>query len=137
MSNIVTTNVDLGSVLLNAENTVFNPAVITVPADTTLVEGTILAVDSVSLKYVPFVKGGTTNDNGIPKTVLTYDVQNTTGAPVDTAARLPAAAEVYINRLVIAADGDNSNVDQAVIDQLRDYSIIPAESQDLTVFDNQ
>lgn len=137
MSNITITNVLLGSVLFQAESAVFNADEITVGAGVTLAEGTILARDSVSGKLVPFVKGGTTNEDGIPKTVLTYDVTNDGGAPADIAARVPANAKVYVNKLIIAADGDASNVDAVVIDQLRSFSIIPAESDDLTIFDNQ
>lgn len=137
MPNITITNIDNGNVLLNAEQTVFNTAELTLGAGVTAAEGTILALDTSTLKLVPFVKGGTTNGNGVPSTVITYDVTNDGGAPADIPVRIPAGAEVYINRLVIAADGDNTNVDAVVVDQLRDVSIIPAESSDLTVLDNQ
>lgn len=137
MPNMKVENIDNGGVLFQAETTVFNTDVLTLGDGVTAVEGTILARDTSTLKLVPFVKGGTTNGDGVPSTVLTYDVKNESGAAGDVPVRIPAECKVYINRLVIAADGDNSNVDAAVIDQLRDFSIIPAESSDLTVLDNQ
>lgn len=137
MPNITTTNIDNGSVLFQAEQSVFNDRTLTLGASTTALEGTILALDTSTLKLVPFVKGGTTNGNGVPSTVLTYAVTNPAGAPADVAVRVPGNAKVYTSRLVIAADGDNTNVDAVVINQLRDFSIIPVESTDLTVYDNQ
>lgn len=137
MANINITNVDLGSVLLKASPLEFREDTLIVAATTTLVEGTILARDSVSLKLVAYIKGGVTNENGIPKTVLTYDVANATGAPVDNAVRVPALASVRKQRLVIDADGDDTNIDAAVIDQLRDYGITPINADDKSVLDNQ
>ncbi len=98
--------------------------------------GTILAVDSVSLKYVPFVKGGSTNENGIPKAILGVELDATAGAG-DFAVRPLVSATVNKNLLVIDADGDNSNIDLAVIDQLRDYTIIVEDVEELAAYDNQ
>ena len=72
MTNLTITNVDLGNVILKDGE--FRDDLLTFAGAGTVVEGTILARDSVSLKLVPFVKGGVTNENGIPKAVLTYDV---------------------------------------------------------------
>ncbi len=137
MPNITVTNIDNGSVLFQAEQTVFNSDVVTLGAGITAAAGTILARDTSTKKLVPFVKGGTTNGNGVPSTVLTYAATNESESTADVPVRVPGAAKVYIDRLIIAADGDASNVDTTVIDQLRDFSIIPAESVDLTVLDNQ
>ena len=71
MSMTITNN-DLGSVIL--KDAQFRDGLITFAGAATLLEGTILAVDSVSLKFVPFVKGGATNENGIPKAILTYEL---------------------------------------------------------------
>lgn len=133
MSNITITNNDLGSVIL--KDAQFRDGAITFAGADTFVEGTILAVDSVSLKFVPFVKGGVTNENGIPKAILTYDV-TATGAG-DVQARVGVAGSYRKERLVIDADGDASNVDQAVIDQLRDYGLVPIDVQELNISDNQ
>lgn len=133
MSNITITNNDLGNVIL--QDAQFRDGPITFAGADTLLEGTILAVDSVSLKFVPFVKGGVTNENGIPKAILTYEVV-ATGAG-DIQSRVGVAGSYRKERLVIDADGDASNVDQAVIDQLRDYGLVPIDVQELNILDNQ
>jgi len=137
MANITIENVDLGSVLLKSSPIGFRDDTLTVGATTTLAEGTILARDSGTGKLIAFVKGGVTADNGIPKTVLTYAVANEGGAPADSPVRVPAVASVRKQRLIIAADGDATNVDDAVIDQLRDYGITPIDVDDLSILDNQ
>lgn len=95
--------------------------------------GTILARDSVSLKLVLFVKGGSTNQNGIPKAVLTYRVVTT--AAGDVKVRALVKGEVNFDRLIIDADGTNANIDAAVKDQLRDYGITPSKHQQLGAYD--
>lgn len=133
MSNITVTNVDIGNVILKDGE--FRDDLLTFAGAATVKEGTILARDSVSLKLVPFVKGGVTNENGIPKAVLTYDV-TATGAG-DVAIRDMVSGSVRAQRLVIDADGDASNVDAAVLDQLRDYALVSIDVQELNILDNQ
>lgn len=133
MSNITITNVDLGNVILKYGE--FRDDLLTFAGAGTVVEGTILARDSVSLKLVPFVKGGVTNENGIPKAVITYDVE-AAGAG-DVAVRDMVSGSVRAQRLIIDADGDGSNVDAAVLDQLRDYSLVSIDAQELNILDNQ
>jgi hypothetical protein len=133
MSNITITNNDLGNVIL--KDAQFRDGAVTFAGAGTLAEGTILAVDSVSLKFVPFVKGGATNENGIPKAILTYDV--TAAGAGDIQSRVGVAGSYRKERLVIDADGDATNVDQAVIDQLRDYGLVPIDVQELNILDNQ
>lgn len=133
MSNITVTNVDIGNVILKDGE--FRDDLLTFAGAATVKEGTILARDSVSLKLVPFVKGGATNENGIPKAVLTYDV-TATGAG-DVAIRDMVSGSVRAQRLVIDADGDASNVDAAVLDQLRDYALVSIDVQELNILDNQ
>ncbi len=133
MSNITITNVDLGNVILKDGE--FRDDLLTFAGAATVKEGTILARDSVSLKLVPFVKGGATNENGIPKAVITYDV-TATGAG-DVPVRDMVSGSVRAERLIIDADGDGSNVDAAVLDQLRDYSLVSIDVQELNILDNQ
>lgn len=133
MSNITVTNNNVGSVIL--KDAQFRDGPVTFAGAGTLLSGTILAVDSVSLKFVPFVKGGATNENGIPKAVLTYEV-TATGAG-DVQSRVGVSGSYRKDLLVINADGDASNVDQAVIDQLRDYGLVPLDVQELNILDNQ
>lgn len=133
MSNITITNNNAGSVIL--ESGEFRDDLLTFAGAATVKEGTILARDSVSLKLVPFVKGGSTNGNGIPKAVLTYAVTST-GAG-DVSIRDMVSGSVRKPLLVIDADGDASNIDNAVIDQLRDYSLVSIDVQELNILDNQ
>lgn len=133
MANITITNCDLGNVVLEGAD--IRDELLTFAGAGTVVEGTILARDSVSLKMVVFEKGGSTNENGIPKAVLTYDV-TATGAG-DVAIRACEGGKVRKERLIIDADGDGSNIDAAVLDQLRDYAIIPIDVQELNIQDNQ
>lgn len=133
MPNINIENVDVGSVIL--QDAQFRDDTLTFAAGGTVVEGTILARDSVSGALVPFVKGGTTNENGIPKAVVTYDV-TATGAG-DVPVRVGVAGSYRKERLVIDADGDDSNIDAAVIDQLRDFGLTPIDVKELGILDNQ
>jgi hypothetical protein len=126
------TTIDNGSVEL--EGGEFRDELITFAGTDTFAAGTILARDSVSLKLVLFVKGGSTNQNGIPKAVLTYPVSRT-GAG-DVKGRVLIAGKVNKNRLIIDADGTDANIDAAVIDQLRDYGIDPVDVQQLGALDN-
>lgn len=133
MPNIRVENVDIGSVVL--EGAVFRDEALTFAGIDTLVDGTILARDSVSLKLVPFVKGGVTNGNGIPKAILTYDVTSTGAGDV----RIRAAVEGRFRkeRLIIDADGTGANVDNAVLDGLRDYGLTAVDVDELNILDNQ
>ena len=133
MPNLTITNLDVGSVVL--KNGEFRDDLLTFAGAGTVIEGTILARDSVSLKLVPFVKGGVTNENGIPKAVLTYDV--TAAGAGDEAIRDMVSGSVRAERLVIDADGDASNIDNAGLDQLRDYSLVSIDVQELNILDNQ
>ena len=47
------------------------------------------------------------------------------------------SGSVRAERLIIDADGDGSNVDAAVLDQLRDYSLVSIDVQELNTLDNQ
>lgn len=133
MPNITVENVDIGNVIL--QNAEFRDDVLTFAGADTFVAGTILARDSVSGNLVPFVKGGATNENGIPKAILTYDVE-AAGAG-DVPVRVGVSGHYRKERLVIDADGDASNVDNVVIDQLRDYSLVPIDVDELNILDNQ
>jgi len=134
MANIVITNVDNGSVVLERGQTQHD-ATFTAAGAGTLLAGTILAVDSVSSKYVVFEKGGTTNENGIPKAVITYDV--VAAGAGDLTVDVQVSGKFRLERMVIDADGDSSNIDQAVKDQLRDYGLIAVPVRDLSALDNQ
>lgn len=133
MGDPVITNVDLGSVVHS--DALFRDEALTFGGAGTVLEGTILARDSVSLKLVPFVKGGVTNENGIPKAIATFDV-TATGAG-DIPIRAMESGNVRKQRLIIAADGDDSNVDNKVLDQLRDFRLMALDVEELNILDNQ
>lgn len=119
MANITTTSVDTASLVIRDDE--HEDGILDIAASGTFKEGLILARDSVSLKFVPFVKGGSTNENGIPKAVLPYELIAATSA--DQRVRVLTGGVVLKRKLVILADGDDANVDAAVRDQLRSYGI--------------
>lgn len=132
MPNITITSVDLNSPIL--EEADFRDDTLTFAGADTFAPGTILARDSVSLKLVLFVKGGVTNENGIPKAILTYEVSNT-GAG-DVPVRVGVAGKYRKEKLIIDADGSDVNIDAAVIDQLRNYGLVPINVDELNIADN-
>lgn len=132
MANPTKTTCDQGTVQLR--DVQHADGVVTFGGVATYPEGTILARDSVSLKYVAFVKGGSTNQNGIPKAVLAQAL--TSGGAGDLPARVQISGEVLKERLIIQADGNDSNIDGAVLDQLSDYKITPVSVKQLARLDN-
>ncbi|MEG1884831.1 MAG: head decoration protein [Alistipes sp.] len=127
------TNIDTGSVILVDAR--FSDEVLTLAGAATVKAGTILARDSVTNKLVLFVKGGSTNGNGIPKAIITYEVV-ATGAG-DTAIRAGISGAYRKSRCVIHADGNDTNIDAVVQDQLRDYGLRVASVKELGLLDNQ
>jgi hypothetical protein len=132
MANITITNNDLGGVEL--EGAVCQDELITFGGADVLAPGTILARDSSTLKLVIFVKGGSTNGNGVPKAVLTYPVVST--GIGDVKSRVLVKGRVNRERLIIDAQGDGSAVDAAVLDGLRLYGIVPSRVDQLAEYDN-
>lgn len=133
MADPIIANVDLGNVIHS--DALFRDELLTFTGAATVIGGTILARDSSSLKLVPFVIGGSTNGNGIPKAVVTHDV-TATGAG-DIAIRAMQSGNVRAARLVVNADGDASNITAKELDELRDYKIIALDTQELNGLDNQ
>ncbi len=131
--SLVIENVDQGTVVL--ADAIHDDGLLTFAGATTSVEGTILARDSVSLKFVPYVIGGVTNENGIPKAVVTYDV--VAAGAGDEAIRAMVSGNVRAERLVVDADGDASNITDAILDQLRDYGVVALSVNELNILDNQ
>lgn len=123
MANSTNTDVDFGSLVL--ETPVFEDGLFTAGGAGTVKKGTILARHSGTLKFIAFVKGGSSNGNGTPVAVLPADLE-ATGA-TDFPTRALVRGVVNKKRLVIAADGDDSNVDAAVRDQLRSFGIVPVD----------
>jgi hypothetical protein len=133
MGDPVITNNDVGGVTRRAGRYEDNALVFA--GAVTVLAGTILARDSVSLKLVLFVIGGSTNENGIPKAVVDYPV--TAAGAGDEQIRALVEGEVQAERLVVDADGDASNLTKAHWDMLRNYGIVVVSAQDLSYLDNQ
>jgi hypothetical protein len=127
------TNNDLGSVEL--EGAVCDDELVTFGGADTFAAGTILARDSSTDKLVLFVKGGSTNGNGTPKAVLSYAV-TATGAG-DVKSRVIVKGRVIRERLIIDADGTGENIDEVVLDQLRNYGIVASKVEQLAEYDTQ
>ncbi len=89
---------------------------------------------AASGKIVPFEKDGAGGAQ-IPKYIIT-DALTSTGAG-DYPTRLLISGRVRKGDLVIDSDGDDSNVDQTVIDQLRDFTMLPESITQLGELDNQ
>jgi len=126
-------NVNVGNVVL--KDAELRDELLTFAGAGTVLEGTILARDNVSLKLVPYVKGGAVNENGIPKAVVTYDI--VAAGAGDESIRAMVSGVVRKELLIIDADGDGSNIDNAVLDELRDYTLISIDVQELNIQDNQ
>lgn len=133
MPNIVKTTIDNGSVLAPDAEPEYRDELVTFGGADDFAAGTILARDSVSLKLVLFVKGGSTNQNGIPKAILTQPLSASGAGDVKTRALI--AGKVRKERLVIDADGNDTNIDAAVIDQLRAVGFTPVNTQQLATLD--
>ena len=83
--------------------------------------GTLLARDTSTLKLVPFVKGGSTDGNGIINSVLTAEL--VASAAQDYNVSVTIAGQVDKDLLIIDADGNASNVDAAIVDELAKMGI--------------
>lgn len=85
-------------------------------------------------KLVPYAIAGAGGAQ-IPKAVLTYDV--TAAGAGDEAIRDMVTGAVRKSRLVIDADGDDSNITDAILDELRSYTLVAIDVQELNILDNQ
>lgn len=83
---------------------------------------------------VPFATDGAGGAQ-VPIAILTYEVTATGAA--DIPIRAGVAGSYRKERLVIDADGDDSNIDAAVMDQLRNYGLVPIDVKELNILDNQ
>lgn len=133
MPNMTFTDIDTATGIVLGGDPKFRDELITFAGVATLLRGCLLARDTVSKKLVPYVKGGSTNGNGIVCAVLTYPVTST-GAG-DFKHRVLMKGNVCKNRLVINADGNATNIDGTVIDLLRDVGLMPEDVQSLTGYD--
>lgn len=109
---------------------------VTFGGSATYTYGTIFARDTTSNKYVPFVKGGTTNGNGVPAAILLEKSINRGTAGDLVGVLLLTAGKVRKDKLIIAADGNASNIDSGVLALLRDQNIHAVAVLDHAVANN-
>jgi hypothetical protein len=132
MPNITITQNNLTNPIL--EGAYYRDETLTLAAAGTILAGTILARSTSTLKLVLYVKGGSTNGNGIPCAILPYTLVATASGDVQT--RVAITGKVRRQRLVIAADGTSVNIDGAVVDQLRNVGFTPISVSELNIADN-
>lgn len=85
-------------------------------------------------KMIPFAIAGAGGAQ-IPIAIITFD-SVATGAG-NEAIRAGVAGSYRKERLIIDADGDGSNITDAILDQLRDFGLVPIDVQELNKLDNQ
>jgi len=131
---VITVN-DVGQIGIGACD-VEHDTLMTFAGADVLAAGTILARDTADGgQWQIYAKGGSTNGNGVAQGVLAYAV-TATGAS-DIALDVIVRGTVNETRLVIDADGDASNVDYTVTDDLRDSNILVKPVLQLAQEDNQ
>lgn len=128
-----TTNYDFSQVAQG--NNSYEDNVIAFGGADTLVKGTIIARNTSTLKLQIYVKGGSTNGNGVPVGVLENEVV-ATGAG-DVACRPIMTGLIDSSKLIIDADGNGSNVDATVLDLLRQTGLVPKDYEELVTLGNQ
>jgi hypothetical protein len=132
MANPVSTTCDQGAVQIR--DCQWADGVITFGGAATYKVGTILARDSATGKLIAYVKAGVTNGNGIPKGILAEDLV-ATGAG-DLPGRFFVKGEFVKEKLIIQADGSDTNIDAVVIDLLQDFGLTAVSAKQLAVLDN-
>jgi hypothetical protein len=85
-------------------------------------------------KIVPFAIAGVGGAQ-IPTEILTFDV-TATGAG-DVPIRGMVSGDVRKERLIIDLDGTGANITDEILDQLRDFTIVAGDVQELNILDNQ
>jgi hypothetical protein len=121
MANLTTTEIDIGQLELGECE--HEDGTVNFSGADTLVRGTILARHTGNLKLQIYVKGGSSNGDGVPECVLAHDLVATGSG--DLPCRVIIKGTVNKRRLVIDAQGDDSAIDATVRDLLRDHGITP------------
>ena len=104
--------------------------VVTFAATATHLYGLIYARATSTGKLIPYVKGGVADGNGVPVAVLLMDSISRVGAGDVNGVLVLIQGEVRKEQLIIFADGNSSNVDDAVIRLLKAAGIIVTKTVD-------
>lgn len=99
-------------------------------------DNTIVAMDTSTLKLVPYVKGGSTNGNGVIYGIVTNGFTATTSGDTPVRVLTGPNTKVLKKYLVIHADGTYTNIDNAVKLLALGVGINIVESKSLHVADN-
>lgn len=127
MPNITITNSDSGSVVVELGGTQDGLLLNAEAAEVTFVAGTLLSQTGADFVVFAGVAG--------PVFVLTYDVVAPASGNVGITAL--SAGRVNVNRLVVHDVDPPVPLTPAYLSQLRDYSIIPVDVEQLGAIDNQ
>jgi hypothetical protein len=120
----VTTNRYGGSIAL--DQAVHRDEVLVFAGAGTVLKGTLLGRVTATGKLKPMATAANDGSQNA-QSVLTYDV-TATGAG-DVAIRAMVEGQVNRNRLIIALDGNGTNITPAILDQLRNFGIVPVDVQ--------
>ena len=135
MADPVITNNDLGSAIV--ERGEFEDGPLIFAAADTFAADTIVARHTTNLSFQLYVKGGAADGNGVPVGILVNEsVRSVAEGAGNNRERIMISGIVNENRLVIDADGDNSNIDATVRDLLRQTGITPIDVEQLARLDN-
>ena len=129
MPNIETTTTYIGGGI-ELQDGQFRDEVLAFAGAATVLKGTILARVAATGKLVPFSPAGSGGAE-IPKAVLTYDVARASAG--DESIRAMVRGVANRNRLIIAADGNGTNITAGHLDQLRNCGITPIDVQQLAL----
>lgn len=102
----------------------------------TYVYGTIYARATDTGTLIPYVKGGSTNGNGVPVAIQLDASINRTGAGTVTGVLVLTAGKVRRDKLVILADGNATNIDAVVMSLLQSQNISAVSALDHAVANN-
>jgi hypothetical protein len=130
MAVVTTTSINWGGTDITLRDEQFRDEVVTFAGAATIVRGTILGRITATGKLKAWASGSS-DGSQVPIAVAAYDIV-ATGAG-DVAARVIVRGEVRRNHLIIDADGTGVNITPALIDQLRDYGILPVDVQTIGI----
>lgn len=132
MANIDITDINTRPVVIDGRS--YEDGLLTFAGADTFAPGTILARNTSTKKFQLYVKGGSSNGNGVPRAILTSEV--TKAGSGDLGVRVLVAGEVNKKALIIDADGDGGNIDGNVLDLLRQTGLVPEDLDQLGRHDN-
>lgn len=125
MANYDVTSIKYGNSIA-IDNDLSRDEVLVFAGAGTVLRGTLLGRVTASGKLKPMATAA--NDGSqTAVAVLTYDV--TALGAGDVAIRALVRGVVNRNRLIIALDGNGTNITPAILDQLRDVGITPIDVQ--------